>query len=155
MIQNECVHTIHIPNERARPLYSLKVIKTDCCDTRLRLRGAVFDLLRLDENSCYYTKVLGNLYSDENGEVIISALSPGKYMLVERCAPPGYRICSHSCWAFELNRCAASGCYNIEMVICNCREKKRELPCCLCCCKKCCQCDCNQATFKPPGYSII
>lgn len=61
----------------------IKIIKKD--EAGNRLKNAVFELL--DENK---NPVMTNLATNENGEIIIEDLIPGKYYIQEIIAPAGY-----------------------------------------------------------------
>ena len=121
MKMNTCVHTIFITNDRAKPLYQIKLVKTDCCNCALRLKDAVFELFEFDKEACDYVAVRKNLRTDENGEIIVSNLPSGKYKLIERCAPPGYYNSRKCECVFDLNPYLVDG-DSIEITLCNCRK---------------------------------
>ncbi|MBC2330634.1 SpaA isopeptide-forming pilin-related protein [Listeria swaminathanii] len=60
------------------------------------LEGAVFDLLDADG-----TIITSNLTTDNNGEITITNLAPGKYSFKETKAPAGYELASDA-WEFTI-----------------------------------------------------
>ena len=119
---------IYIPNTRAEKLYNIRAIKTDACDERIRLKGAVFDLYKFDERCGAYFIVEKNLCTDKNGESLIKNLPAGRYKFVEICAPCGYFICHETILRVEVNSCQADCENTVEITISNRREK---------CCRSC------------------
>lgn len=64
----------------------IKIFKKDGT-TQEPLQGAKFDLLDSEKNVVYT-----NLISDENGQILLNNLLPGKYYLKETKAPTGYEL---------------------------------------------------------------
>ena len=113
---------IYIPNDRAEKLYHIRVIKTDACDERIRLKGALFHLFKLEEKCGTYTVVKKNLCTDKCGELLVENLPAGRYKFVEICAPAGYILCCESAWVVEVNSCRADCESTVEITIGNRRE---------------------------------
>lgn len=76
--------TVEAVNQQKRG--SVELTKTDDTE-KLRLKGAVFDLYRIDG-----TLVAGNLITDENGKLLVKDLAWGSYYFKETKAPTGYGI---------------------------------------------------------------
>lgn len=56
----------------------------------IALEGAIFNLLKKNTESKEYEKVITNLVTNKDGNLIINSLNYGDYMLVETKAPHGY-----------------------------------------------------------------
>lgn len=61
----------------------IRIIKKS--ETGEKLKNAVFELFDEDKNI-----VMSNLFTDENGEILIRDLIPGKYYIKEKFPPEGY-----------------------------------------------------------------
>lgn len=56
----------------------------------MALAGAVFNLFKKNKKSKEYEKVITNLETNKDGNLIIHSLNSGEYMLIETKAPYGY-----------------------------------------------------------------
>ncbi|EUJ33197.1 collagen adhesion protein [Listeria floridensis FSL S10-1187] len=91
------VHNIEVTGSETEPIVlsidntlqtgSVTLIKTDQADSDLLLPGAEFSLLDEDGKVLYE-----KLTTDENGEISVDQLKPGKYSFVETKAPEGYLL---------------------------------------------------------------
>jgi hypothetical protein len=61
-------------------------------NSEIVLAGAVFNLFKKNIKSKEYEKVITNLETNKDGNLIINSLNSGDYMLVETKAPYGYIV---------------------------------------------------------------
>ncbi|MGG0301762.1 SpaA isopeptide-forming pilin-related protein [Bacillus albus] len=86
-IEKDVVVEIKIGNKKLpNPMGKMKLVKVDTSDKNKKLAGAKFHI----EDS--KGKVVGELITDEEGEVISKDLPIGNYILVEVGAPKGYEL---------------------------------------------------------------
>ncbi|PEE39958.1 SpaA isopeptide-forming pilin-related protein [Bacillus cereus] len=86
-IEKDAVVEIKIGNKKLPdPMGKMKLVKVDMGDKNKKLAGAKFHIE--DSNK----KVVGELVTDEKGEVISKDLPIGNYTLVEIEAPKGYEL---------------------------------------------------------------
>ncbi|WP_163051735.1 SpaA isopeptide-forming pilin-related protein [Bacillus cereus] len=86
-IEKDTVAEIKIGNKKLPdPMGKMKLVKVDTGDKNKKLAGAKFHIE--DSNK----KVVGELVTDEKGEVISKDLPIGNYTLVEIEAPKGYEL---------------------------------------------------------------
>ncbi|MDF9495711.1 SpaA isopeptide-forming pilin-related protein [Bacillus cereus] len=86
-IEKDAVVEIKIGNKKLPdPMGKMKLVKVDTGDKNKKLAGAKFHIE--DSNK----KVIGELVTDEKGEVISKDLPIGNYTLVEIEAPKGYEL---------------------------------------------------------------
>ncbi len=86
-IEKDAVVEIKIGNKKLPdPMGKMKLVKVDTSDKNKKLAGAKFHIE--DSNK----KVVGELVTDEKGEVISKELPIGNYTLVEVEAPKGYEL---------------------------------------------------------------
>ncbi|MEW4235177.1 SpaA isopeptide-forming pilin-related protein [Bacillus thuringiensis] len=86
-IEKDAVAEIKIGNKKLPdPMGKMKLVKVDMGDKNKKLAGAKFHIE--DSNK----KVVGELVTDEKGEVISKDLPIGNYTLVEIEAPKGYEL---------------------------------------------------------------
>ncbi|MCU4846995.1 SpaA isopeptide-forming pilin-related protein [Bacillus thuringiensis] len=86
-IEKDAVAEIKIGNKKLPdPMGKMKLVKVDTGDKNKKLAGAKFHIE--DSNK----KVVGELVTDEKGEVISKDLPIGNYTLVEIEAPKGYEL---------------------------------------------------------------
>ncbi|PEF12892.1 hypothetical protein CON23_08140 [Bacillus thuringiensis] len=86
-IEKDAVVEIKIGNKKLPdPMGKMKLVKVDISDKNKKLAGAKFHIEDLKE------KVVGELITDEKGEMISKDLPIGNYTLVEIEAPKGYEL---------------------------------------------------------------
>ena len=86
-IEKDAVVEIKIGNKKLPdPMGKMKLVKVDISDKNKKLAGAKFHIEDLKE------KVVGELITDEKGEMISKDLPIGNYTLVEVEAPKGYEL---------------------------------------------------------------
>ncbi|PGQ50297.1 MSCRAMM family protein [Bacillus thuringiensis] len=86
-IEKDAVVEIKIGNKKLPdPMGKMKLVKVDISDKNKKLAGAKFHIEDLKE------KVVGELITDEKGEMISKDLPKGNYTLVEIEAPKGYEL---------------------------------------------------------------
>ncbi|MED3013173.1 SpaA isopeptide-forming pilin-related protein [Bacillus thuringiensis] len=86
-IEKDAVVEIKIGNKKLPdPMGKMKLVKVDISDKNKKLAGAKFHIEDLKE------KVVGELITDEKGEMISKDLPKGNYTLVEVEAPKGYEL---------------------------------------------------------------
>ncbi|WP_019240654.1 MULTISPECIES: SpaA isopeptide-forming pilin-related protein [Bacillus] len=73
---------------------SVKLVKVEKGNLSLKLKGAEFSLLNENDQIVkdQAGKELKDLSTNENGELVVKDLSPGKYKFVETKAPFGYQL---------------------------------------------------------------
>ncbi|MGO2082340.1 MAG: MSCRAMM family protein, partial [Vagococcus sp.] len=98
VVKNNNNNTIglSIPNIKSVPLIpiepnggvgSLKVIKFDIEQSDIKLSGAQFELVSIDNPEKVFSAVTGN-----NGELVFEKIPSGNYNLIETQAPTGYEL---------------------------------------------------------------
>ncbi|MFC0493359.1 SpaA isopeptide-forming pilin-related protein [Listeria grayi] len=66
---------------------SVLLTKVDSANTKKTLQGATFKLLNADGKT-----IKSNLKTNQNGNILVKDLTPGKYSFVETKAPAGYKL---------------------------------------------------------------
>lgn len=105
-IKSENIHKVYT--------YGLKIKYTDKDDPTKFLTGATFNLYSVNDTD--FNLSLGTLTIDEDGNAILTGITPGAYILKQTKSVAGYRLNSNQQFAFTDSDLDEFGYYNLSVV---------------------------------------